>query len=193
MKTLLIILLLLGLSACRSTTPAKSAKFAAVDLADLSSDRAQFSGRLIAVDGFVLGGEIQEHKHGYRLWIVAIGDSPPVADSANDRLIYPQVTHKIRVLEDGYNASIIARCHELFMRARADSSPVTVMGEFDPREGIQHYQNGIDLHLRSIAAQGVRIDTDFGDQSHLQAASPGMVKRMYGGAKKVLNVVSDAF
>jgi hypothetical protein len=193
MKTLLIILLALSLSACRSTTPVQAAEFAAVDLAELSTDRARFSGQSVAVRGYVLGAEVQPHKHGYHLWIVAIGSSPVAADSASDRLVYPEVAHKIRVLEDGYNASVIARCHELFLKARSAGEPVTVMGVFDPSEGIQHYRDGIDLHLRGIATKHVRIDTDFADQTHLQATSPGVMKRMYGGAKKVLNVVSDAF
>jgi hypothetical protein len=192
MKPLLTILAILLLISCRSTAPVQTAEFADVELSELLRDRQAYAGRSVAVRGHVLGAEIQEHKHGYRLWIVAIGDSPAPADFAADRLIFPEVDHKIRVLEDGYNASIIARCHELFLAAREAGSPVTVLGTFAPTERIQHIHDGIDLHLRGIATETVRIDTDFGDQSHIQAASPGIVKRMYGGAKKVLGVVTDA-
>jgi hypothetical protein len=67
------------------------------------------------------------------------------------------------------------------------------MGVLDPSDGIEHYRDGIDLHLPGIATFRVRTDTDFADQPYLQAASPGVVKRMYGGAKKAMGVVSDAF
>ena len=73
----------------------------------------------MSVRGYVLGAEVQTHKHGYYLWVLAIGDTPTVADSAAERLIFPEVDHRIRVLEDGYNATVIARCHALFLTARS--------------------------------------------------------------------------
>ena len=191
MKALILILPLLLVS-CRSTEPSRSAEFAEVTLSDLIHDRAAYAGRTVAVKGYVLGAEIQAHKHGYHLWIVAIGEEPAAADSASDRLVFPRVARKIRVLEDGYNANTIARCHKLFLAARQAGEPVTVMGVFNPDERVQHIHEGIDLHLRGIATGEVRIDTDFGDQTHFQAASPGVLKRMYGGAKKVVGVVGDA-
>lgn len=181
-------------SGCRSTRSLTvRGEFAPVTIEDLNNRPAKYAGRKVVVDAYILGMEYGENSDDAHVWLLALGNEPQLDERLADQLVFPRIGKKIRAAEDGYNREILTRCYDACGKVRRKGERIKAYGVFAAVDPYQQYYSGVDLQLSQIKIDGRIINTDFNDHGKLKEKTPGMLKKTYGGAKKLFGVVGKAF
>jgi hypothetical protein len=185
----ILIILLAGLVGCSSTNePGEDKEFKAVTLKELVDKKNTYVGKQVMLDAYVIGSEYNPSEGGAQFFVLSLGDEGAYDGSAN-QLYRPEVKYKIRAAEDGYNKKVIKDCFEMSNIARRTGQKVTVFGTYQPGESFYYYENGVDLRIAKIRIGNVTVNTDFADKSKIAAETPGILKKIYNGGKKLYDIV----
>ena len=185
----LLLLLILVLSAgCSSseTVPAEDT-YSPVSIRDLVETPEIFIGQKVIVTAYVLGSEFNPSEDDAQFFILSLGERA-VSGSRGNQLIFPDEKYKVRAAEDGYNGEIIKDCYIMADNARKLGQEVTIFGVFNPGEEFYYYEKGVDLYIEQIRIGERTVNTDFGDKSKLAHDAPGMLRKIYQGGKKIIDL-----
>jgi len=162
-----------------------------VSLRKLTEKPHKYDGKTIVVSGYVLGTEYNPSEDGAQFFILTIGERPRSTDSAEQKLIFTKEKHKVRAAEDGYNAGILKSCYIMAENARKLGIPITIIGDFTPDKEFYYYETGISLFIRQMKVGDRTVNTDYGDKSKLAHSTPGFIKRVYQGGKKLFKLTKN--
>jgi hypothetical protein len=181
----LIIVLLLLLVACSSTNPPPADdEFSPVTVQELIENKEEYDGRQVVFDAYIVGSEYNPSEDGAQFFILSLGQSSSPKRGKNT-IYCPGVKYKIRAAEDGYNKEIIEDCFRMSNLARRMGQKVTVFGTYKPNEEFYYYTSGIDLRIAKMRIGNKTINTDFADKSKVAHDTPGLLKKVYQGGKKI--------
>ena len=111
--SILLSLLLSIQTGCKKAEIPSLEEYSHVPLPQLATNNANFTGKKITTEGYILGLEHHPDTKNGEIWIVVLGDKPVPGEISSGQMIFPSVPNKIRIGEDGFNRDIIRRCHEI--------------------------------------------------------------------------------
>jgi len=176
-----------------SSTPVQEEEedYKNVSLKKLTEKPDRYDGKTIVVSGYVLGTEYNPSEDGAQFFILTIGRSPRSTDNVEQKLIFMTEKHKVRAAEDGYNSGILKSCYIMAENARKLGIPITIIGDFNPDKKFYYYETGISLFIRQMKVGDRTVNTDYGDKSKFAHSTPGVLKRIYQGGKKLFKLAKD--
>ena len=189
MKLLILTLgfvLLFSCSSNQSVSPDTS--YVEVSVRDLVDFPDKYRYKNVMIEAYVLGAEFDPSEDGAQLLILSLGEEVQVDDSKANQIFFPNVKYKIRAAEDGYNSEVIKNCYIMADNARKLGSKLTVFGKFVPDQSFYYYGNGIDVELQKLRVGNRTVNSDFDDKSKFAHETPGMLKKMYQGGKKLIDI-----
>lgn len=189
MKLLIITLglvLLFGCSSNQSVSPDTS--YVQATVRDLVDNPHKYRHKNVMIEAYVLGAEFDPSEDGAQLFILSLGEDVQVDDSKANQIFFPNIKYKVRAAEDGYNSDVIKNCYIMADNARKLGSKLTVFGKFIPNQSFYYYGNGIDIELQKLRVGNKTVNSDFDDKSKFAHETPGMLKKMYQGGKKLIDI-----
>ena len=72
--------------------------------------------------------------------------------------------------------------------ARKLGTKVTIFGHFNPDQPFYYYGNGIDIEIEKMRVGNKTVNTDFDDKSKFAHEAPGMLRKVYQGGKKIIDI-----
>ncbi|MCH2208083.1 MAG: hypothetical protein MK132_19730 [Lentisphaerales bacterium] len=188
MKNLFLSLFLIMFVGCSSNEEvAPDASYTKVSIKDLVDSPDDYRHSNIMLEAYVLGAEFDPSEGGAQLFILSLGEELQCDDRKANQIFFPGVKYKVRAAEDGYNSEIIKSCYIMADNARKLGSKLTVFGTFNPDQPFYYYGNGIDIEIQKIRVGTKTVNSDFDDKSKFAHETPGMLKKMYQGGKKLID------
>lgn len=187
MKHFILILVTLLLNACSSTNPPPMDKeFSRLTIQELLNNKTAYDGKRIAIDAYIIGSEYNPSEDDAQFFILSLADQPPQNNSKD--IFSPKVKYKIRAAEDGYNKEVILDSFKMASTAKRKGQKITVFGTYKPDQEFYYYTKGIDFRIAKIRIGNKTINTDFADKSKIAHDTPGMLKNVYKGGKKIYDL-----
>jgi hypothetical protein len=162
-------------------------EYVKVSIRDLVDNQKDFDGKIIMLDAYVLGAEYNPSEDGAQFFILSLGEEIQCDNKKGNQIFFPNIKYKVRAVEDGYNGGIIKSCYIMADNARKLGMKVTVFGEYKPDQPFYYYGNGIDIQIQKIRMGNKTVNTDFNDKSKLAHETPGMLRKVYNGGKKIIS------
>ena len=190
MKNLIIAFVLMLFWSCSGSnyTASPDVDFVKVSIKDLVDTPNEYAGDDIMLEAYVLGAEYNPSEEGAQFFIISLGDDVQCDNKKGNQIFFPDIKYKVRAAEDGYNGSIIQNCYVMADNARKLGSKITIFGRFNPDQPFYYYGNGIDIEIEKMRVGNRTVNTDFDDKSKLAHETPGMLRKVYRGGKKLIDI-----
>ncbi|MCM8533489.1 MAG: hypothetical protein NE330_20140 [Lentisphaeraceae bacterium] len=189
MKNLLIAILFCFLCSCSSQkVVSPDQEFIKTSIKELVDSPDKFIGEDIMLEAYVMGAEYNPSEEGAHFFILSLGEEVQYDNKKGNQIFFPRVKYKVRAVEDGYNGSVIKDCYIMADNARKLGSRLTVFGRFNPDQPFYYYGNGIDIQVEKMRIGNRTVNTDYEDKSKLAHETPGMIRKLYKGGKKLIDL-----
>ena len=188
MKAFLAVIFLVLFVGCSSNdSVAPDTSYTKVTIKDLVDNPNDYIHGNVMLEAYVLGAEFDPSEGGAQLFILSLGEDVQCDDMKANQIFFPSVKYKVRAAEDGYNADIIKSCYIMADNARKLGSKLTVFGKFNPDQPFYYYGNGIDIEIQKLRVGNKTVNSDYEDKSKFAHETPGMLRKMYQGGKKIID------
>lgn len=188
--SIFLVVFLLGCS-----TTKKNNQYIQLDVKEFQRKKTTLKNKDIALKGYVLGSVLSGSAKGNNAQslFITLGEKAQLNDEKGNQLVFADHSVKFRAIEDGYNYDILLKCNLILQQARAEGQMITLFGKYNPDIQYKQYMNGFDLYINKIKVGNTMIDTDYNDSSKFAKKTPGLLKGIYKGVKKILKVFGKAF
>jgi len=185
-----LLLCVWALVGCRTGTPKvpQTSSFKASSITTLRADTKRGKRVPVRFTAYVLGSEHQVHSKNPDRLIIVLGEKPISDPSAPNRLIIPEISGKLRAVEDGYNRDVLRRIKRICDTVRVEGKPITIYGHYSSSNTFYQYTGGTQLDLSAIEVDGTMINSDFDDQTQFSKKFPAAVKGVVKGGKKIFGL-----